>query len=239
VEALEPYLFGRLERTAGDIGHCMIHLKLDGQADGALQILCLGCHSDDIEIGCGGTIMRLAAEYPGCVFHWVVFGAVGLRESEARRAAAQFVDASRLTGLVMKSFPDGFMPFVGADVKAVFEELKDAVSPELIFTHNRKDAHQDHRLIAELTWNTFRNHLILEYEIPKYDGDMGQPGVFVPLSQELCDRKVDLIMDAFRSQHGKHWFQRETFFSLMRLRGMECNSPSGYAEAFYGRKLVL
>jgi LmbE family N-acetylglucosaminyl deacetylase len=217
----------------------MIHLKLDGGADRALQILCLGCHSDDIEIGCGGTILRLAGEYPGCVFHWVVFSAIGPREAEARHAAAQFVDPARLKGPLLKTFRDGFMPFVGAELKVVFEELKQAVSPDLIFTHNRKDAHQDHRLVAELTWNTFRNHLILEYEVPKYDGDMGQPGVFVPLSSELCERKVSLIMDTFRSQHGKHWFQRETFFSLMRLRGMECNAPSGYAEAFYGRKLVL
>jgi LmbE family N-acetylglucosaminyl deacetylase len=217
----------------------MIRLKLDREAQGALQILCLGCHSDDIEIGCGGTILRLASDYPGCVFHWVVFSAIGPRQTEAQHAAAQFVDPSRLKGPLLKTFPDGFMPFVGAEVKTVFEELKQGVSPDLIFTHNRRDAHQDHRLIAELTWNTCRNHLILEYEVPKYDGDMGQPGVFVPLPLELCERKVGLIMDTFRSQHGKHWFQRETFFSLMRLRGMECNAPSGYAEAFYGRKLVL
>jgi LmbE family N-acetylglucosaminyl deacetylase len=131
------------------------------------------------------------------------------------------------------------MPFAGADIKAVFEELKKSISPHLILTHNRKDAHQDHRLIAELTWNTFRDHLILEYEVPKYDGDMGQPSVFVPLSSEICEKKIHVIMDSFRSQHGKRWFQRETFLSLMRLRGMECNAPSGYAEAFYGRKLVL
>jgi LmbE family N-acetylglucosaminyl deacetylase len=217
----------------------MIHLKLDGGAAGALQILCLGCHSDDIEIGCGGTILRLASEQPGCVFHWVVFSAIGARAVEAQHAAAQFVEPSRLKGPLLKTFRDGFMPFVGAELKAVFEELKQTVSPDLIFTHNLKDAHQDHRLIAELTWNTFRDHLILEYEIPKYDGDMGQPGVFVPLPSELCEKKVRLIMDVFQSQHGKHWFQRETFFSLMRLRGMECNAPSGYAEAFYSRKLVL
>ncbi|HXP87619.1 MAG TPA: PIG-L family deacetylase [Bryobacteraceae bacterium] len=217
----------------------MIHLKLDREAHGALQILCLGCHSDDIEIGCGGTILRLASDYPGCVFHWVVFSAIGARQAEAQHAAAQFVDPSRLKGPWLKTFPDGFMPFVGAEVKIVFEELKQAVSPDLIFTHNRRDAHQDHRLIAELTWNTFRNHLILEYEVPKYDGDMGQPGVFVPLPMDLCERKVGLIMETFQSQHGKLWFQRETFFSLMRLRGMECNAPSGYAEAFYGRKVVL
>lgn len=217
----------------------MIALKLDGGTNNALQILALGCHSDDIEIGCGGAILRLGVEHPDCVFHWVVFSAIGVRAAEARHAAAQFVDPLRLKGPVLKTFPDGFMPFVGADIKPVFEELKRAVSPDLIFTHNRRDAHQDHRLISELTWNTFRNHLILEYEIPKYDGDMGQPSVFLPMSLEMCEKKVRLIMDTFRSQCDKRWFQRETFLSLMRLRGMECNSPSGYAEAFYGRKLVL
>jgi LmbE family N-acetylglucosaminyl deacetylase len=217
----------------------MIALKLDGGTNNALQILALGCHSDDIEIGCGGAILKLGVEHPDCVFHWVVFSAIGVRAAEARHAAAQFVDPLRLKGPVLKTFPDGFMPFVGADIKPVFEELKRAVSPDLIFTHNRRDAHQDHRLISELTWNTFRNHLILEYEIPKYDGDMGQPSVFLPMSLEMCEKKVRLIMDTFRSQCDKRWFQRETFLSLMRLRGMECNSPSGYAEAFYGRKLML
>jgi LmbE family N-acetylglucosaminyl deacetylase len=216
----------------------MIHLKFDGSPDRPLRILCLGSHSDDIEIGCGGTLLRLAGEYPGCVFHWVVFSAIGPREGEARNAAGQFIDPARLKGPTLKTFQDGFMPYAGADVKKVFEELK-PVSPDLIFTHNRKDAHQDHRLISELTWNTFRNHLILEYEIPKYDGDMGQPEVFVPLPLELCERKVSLILESFRSQLGKRWFQRETFFSLMRLRGMECNADSGFAEAFYGRKLVI
>ena len=217
----------------------MIHLKLDGAATGELQILCLGAHSDDIEIGCGGTILRLAQEHPNCVFHWVVFSAIGVREGEAKRAAAQFVPAGRLKGPLLKTFPDAFMPFMGAEVKRAFEELKQSVSPDLIFTHNRKDAHQDHRLLSELTRNTFRDHLILEYEIPKYDGDMGQPNVFVPLDTETYQKKVRIIMDAFQSQHSKRWFQPDTFLSLMRLRGMECNAPSGYAEAFYCRKLTL
>ena len=144
------------------------------------NILCLGAHSDDIEIGCGGTILRLAKQYPGCVFHWIVFSATGVRAAEAQKAAALFTEASTLRGPQLKDFRDGFMPFVGDEVKAVFEELK-AISPDLVFTHNRRDAHQDHRLLAELTWNTFRDHLIFEYEIPKYDGDMGQPSVYVPL----------------------------------------------------------
>jgi LmbE family N-acetylglucosaminyl deacetylase len=216
----------------------MIQLNLDAGKKGPLQVLCLGCHSDDIEIGCGGTILRLAGQYPDWDFHWVVFSALGVRQEEAKRAAGLFVDPARLKGPSLKSFPDGFMPFVGAEVKSAFEELKQ-ISPDLIFTHNRKDAHQDHRLIAELTWNTFRDHLILEYEIPKYDGDMGQPSVFVPLEMEVCHKKVSYIMEAFQSQHPKRWFQPETFLSLMRLRGMECNAASGYAEAFYCRKLVM
>jgi LmbE family N-acetylglucosaminyl deacetylase len=216
----------------------MMRLIPGGSQTGAPQILCLGAHSDDIEIGCGGTVLRLAQEYPDAVFHWVVFSANGVRGQEAYCAASSFA-GSRLRGPLLKAFRDGFMPFEGALVKDVFEELKQALSPDLIFTHNRKDAHQDHRLLAELTWNTFRNHLILEYEIPKYDGDMGQPSIFVPLETELCRRKVRHIMDAFVSQHEKRWFQEETFFSLMRLRGMECNAPSGYAEAFYCHKLVL
>ncbi len=217
----------------------MIPLTLHSGASEALTILCLGAHSDDIEIGCGGTVLRLAEQYARGVFHWVVFSAIGARESEARSGATLFVGPSRLKGPLLKTFPDGFMPFSGAEVKAVFEELKQAISPDLIFTHNRKDAHQDHRLLAELTWNTFRDHLILEYEIPKYDGDLGRPGVFVPLSAAGCQKKIGYIMDAFKSQHSKRWFQQDTFLSLMRLRGMECNAPSGYAEAFYCRKLVL
>ncbi len=216
----------------------MIRLKLDTVPNRPLQILCLGCHSDDIEIGCGGTVLRLAELYD-CVFHWVVFSAIGVREEEARRAASLFVKADALKGPTLKSFKDGFLPFAGAEIKSLFEEIKNTVSPDLILTHNRKDAHQDHRLIAEMTWNTFRDHFILEYEIPKYDGDMGQPSVFMPLPQEISQNKVRHIMKSFTSQHGKHWFQESTFLGLMRLRGMECNAPSGYAEAFYCRKLLL
>lgn len=214
----------------------MLNLKLG--KNGPLEILCLGCHSDDIEIGCGGSVLRLAEEYPDCRFHWVVFSALGARRAEAERGAALFAGPHLLDAPTLKTFPDAFMPFVGAEVKAAFEDLK-SLSPDLIFTHNRNDAHQDHRLIADLTWNTFRNHFILEYEIPKYDGDLGRPSVFLPLDLETCQRKVRYVMEAFPSQGQKHWFQPEIFLSLMRLRGMECNAPSGYAEAFYCRKLVL
>jgi LmbE family N-acetylglucosaminyl deacetylase len=217
----------------------MIGLKLNPAAPGGLQILCLGSHSDDIEIGCGGSILRLAREYPESTFHWVVFSATGVRVAEAERGAKLFTGEARLSGPHLKSFPDGFMPFVGGEVKTAFEELKSTISPQLIFTHNRKDAHQDHRLIAELTWNTFRDHMILEYEVPKYDGDLGRPGVFIPLTVEACRQKVQNVMEAFPSQHAKRWFRQDTFLSLMRLRGMECNAASGYAEAFYCRKMVL
>lgn len=217
----------------------MIRLKPDTAAAGSLRILCLGCHSDDIEIGCGGSILQFTADYDRLEVYWVVFSAIGVRAFEAKQAVAAFVAPSRLKGAYLHTFQDGFMPFVGAEIKKAFEELKLALSPDLIFTHYRSDAHQDHRLIGELTWNTFRDHLILEYEVPKYDGDMGRPSVFVPLAKEVCERKVDLLVGTFKSQGAKPWFDRDTFLGLMRLRGMECNSPSGYAEAFYGRKLVL
>lgn len=216
----------------------MHSLNLAWDSEAPIHVLCLGAHSDDIEIGCGGTILSLARQFPNVVFHWVVFSATGVRADEARHAANLFVRSGALKGPILKTFQDGCMPFVGGDVRAAFEELK-SISPDLVFTHNRKDAHQDHRTLAELTWNTFRDHLILEYEIPKYDGDLGTPSVFVPLETELYEKKVSYLMESFGSQRAKRWFQPETFLALMRLRGMECNAPSGYAEAFYCRKLVL
>src|SRR6516225_273570 len=213
-------------------------LSLPWDATSPVKVLCLGAHSDDIEIGCGGTILRFVRQYPNCVFHWAVFSAAGVRAEEAQRGAVLFAGARALKRPLLKGFQDGFMPFAGVEVKTVFEELK-IISPDLIFTHNRNDAHQDHRFLAELTWNTFRDHMILEYEIPKYDGDMGQPTLFVPLEPGIYQRKITYIMDTFESQRSKRWFQSDTFFSLLRLRGMECNAPSGYAEAFYCRKLML
>ena len=217
----------------------MMNIGLNGGDGKALQVLCLGCHSDDIEIGCGGTILRLAERHPGSVFHWVVFSAIGAREDEARRGAALFTESGKLVGPLLKTFRDGYMPFVGADVKDVFEELKGHIEPDLVFTHYRDDAHQDHRLISNLTWNTFRNHMVLEYEIPKYDGDLSQPNFYVSLPDGIYDKKVRYVMNVFGSQRTKRWFQESTFLGLMRLRGMECNAPSGYAEAFHCRKVVL
>src|SRR5260370_41096100 len=195
----------------------MMPLSLEARhAANALSIVCVGTHADEVEIGCGGTILRLSEQYPQSTFHWVVLSATGVREAEAQRAASLFTGPTCLKGLLLKAFPDGFMPFVGADIKAVFDELKATVSPDLIFTHNRKDAHQDPRLLAELTWNTVRAHLILEYEIPKYDGDMGKPNVFIPIESELCEKKVRYILEAFPSQATKRWFRQDTFLSMMR-----------------------
>lgn len=205
-----------------------------------LKVLCIGCHSDDIEIGCGGTILQLISQNPDLEFTWMVFSSGGNeREKEARESARLFLKKARKKEIIVKGFRDGFFPFEGAKIKSAFEEELKQVAPDIVFTQNRKDAHQDHRIIAELTWNTFRNHLILEYEIPKYDGDLGQPNCFVPLPLEIQSKKVDYLMKAFRTQHSKRWFEPETFMALMRLRGMECNAPSGYAEAFYSRKFVL
>jgi LmbE family N-acetylglucosaminyl deacetylase len=215
----------------------MMRLELK-PVNGRLTVLCLGAHSDDIEIGCGGTVLRLAAQYPEAEFHWVVFSAIGIREDEARKGADSFA-GKNLKEPVLKKFRDGFMPYLGSEVKDVFEQLKLTVKPDLVFTTYGKDAHQDHRLISELAWNTFRDHMILEYEIPKYDGDLGRPNLFVPLETEAYQGKVDRLMATFRTQRSKRWFEPETFLALMRLRGMECNSPSGYAEAFYCRKAVL
>jgi LmbE family N-acetylglucosaminyl deacetylase len=201
-------------------------------------VLCLGAHSDDIEIGCGGTLLYLKSTLPRVQFHWVVFSASGTRGAEAAKAAELFTDGCNKE-VVLKNYRDGYLPYGGAEVKDYFEELKSQVKPDLIFTHWQGDAHQDHRLISELTWNTFRNHLILEYEIPKYDGDMSRPNLFIPLKTELCERKVDCLLQAFESQSSKPWFDRKTFLGLMRIRGMESNSPSGYAEAFHARKVVI
>jgi LmbE family N-acetylglucosaminyl deacetylase len=217
----------------------MIDLKLDLKGDRPPTILCLGAHSDDIEIGCGGTILRLIDDYPETRIHWVVFSALGVRKNEAERGAELFAGSEHIEALHLHEFADGFMPYHGERVKRIFEELKNLVSPDLIFTHRRDDAHQDHRLLSELTWNTFRNHLLLEYEIPKYDGDMGAPSVFAPFSETICERKIEHLLKTFQSQRSKHWFDRSVFLGLMRLRGMECNSASGYAEAFYARKLLI
>jgi LmbE family N-acetylglucosaminyl deacetylase len=203
------------------------------------SVLALGSHSDDIEIGCGATLLALTGTRPEIEVTWVVLGAEGEREREARASAEAFMGAATRSEVIVHGFRDGFFPYVGGDVKDVFEELKSRLEPDLILTHARHDLHQDHRLVCELTWNTWRDHLILEYEIPKYDGDLGTPNVFVPISEEVARKKVRLVLDTFESQLAKHWFDQQLFLGLMRVRGMEGRSPSGYAEAFTCRKLSL
>lgn len=202
-------------------------------------ILCLGAHSDDLEIGCAGTIMALLASRPGVDFHWVVFSGRDEREREARASAERMLAPAGRAHVDVERFSDGYFPWEGASIKRYFEGLKRAVSPDLILTHYRGDRHQDHRTISELTWNTFRDHWILEYEVPKYDGDFGQPNTFVALTDQQRRAKVELLMDCFASQRSHGWFTPETFNAVMRLRGMECAAPTGYAEAFYGHKLRL
>jgi LmbE family N-acetylglucosaminyl deacetylase len=203
------------------------------------RVLALGSHSDDIEIGCGATLLALSRARPELEITWVVLGADGEREREARASAKAFTDAAADSDVVVHGFRDGFFPYIGGEVKDVFEDLKSRLEPDVILTHARHDLHQDHRLVCELTWNTWRDHLILEYEIPKYDGDLGTPNVFVPVSEEIAREKMRLVLDAFKSQTEKHWFDEELFLGLMRVRGMEGRSPSGYAEAFTCRKLSL
>jgi LmbE family N-acetylglucosaminyl deacetylase len=217
----------------------MIKLNLEKKAGSPHQILCVGAHSDDIEIGCSGTLLKLIDLYPDLHIHWVVVGARGDREREASNSAFSFLERVSQKKIIIHGFRDGFFPYHGAEIKECFEELKFDISPDLILTHYREDRHQDHRLISDLTWNTFRDHLIWEYEIPKYDGDLGSPNLFVHLSEEVCHKKVAHLFAHFESQTNKGWFTEDTFFSMLRIRGLESNSPSKYAEGFYCRKMVV
>jgi LmbE family N-acetylglucosaminyl deacetylase len=203
------------------------------------RILALGAHADDIEIGCGATLLALTRARSDVEVTWLVFGADGARAEEAAASAARFLENAGRAEVHVHGFRDGYFPYVGTELKDIFEALKAEVDPQLIFTHTRFDLHQDHRLVCELTWNTFRNHLILEYEVPKYDGDLGAPNVFVPVSRELAEEKVRILHEEFPTQSGKHWFDSDLFFGVMRLRGMEAHAASRYAEAFTCRKLSL
>jgi len=209
------------------------------EAHDALRVLCLGAHADDIEIGCGGTMLHLLRTRPNTEVDWVVFTSSGTRAEEAKRAAQAFLQQAAASRVTVLDFEDGFLPHRWDEVKRRFEQLKSDCDPNLIFTHFENDRHQDHRLVNELTWNTFRNHTILEYEIPKYDGDLGNPSVFVPLDESQLDRKVTILLESYRTQRDKHWFDERTFRSICRIRGMECRCHSGYAEAFHARKLVI
>jgi LmbE family N-acetylglucosaminyl deacetylase len=216
----------------------MLQLGL-GAPGGPLNVLCMGAHSDDIEIGCGGTLLRLLDEHPGSHVTWVVFSATGARVEEARRSADAFLGSAGKADVELNEFRESYFPHVAADIKDAFERLKGRTKPDIVFAHRNDDMHQDHRVIADLTWNTFRNHLVLQYEIPKYEGDLGKPSVFVPLSLRTAERKVQLLQEHFPSQHHRTWFHPDTFHGLMTVRGVECNAPERRAEAFYARKIVL
>lgn len=217
----------------------MLKFNFEEKSNSSYNILCLGAHCDDIEIGCGGTILKLIEKYQNLVFYWVVFSSNPPREQEAYESAKQFLKEAKVKNIAIANFRDGFLPFMAIEVKEVFEKLKQEFQPDLIFTHFRHDLHQDHRLISELTWNTFRNHLILEYEIPKYDGDLGNPNFFVHLDPSICQSKTQHLLNSFQTQAEKQWFTEETFLSILRLRGIESNAPGKYAEAFYCRKVVF
>jgi LmbE family N-acetylglucosaminyl deacetylase len=203
------------------------------------RVLCLGAHSDDIEIGVGGTLLKLAAQVSDLEIRWFVFSAPGTRADEARRSADEYLAGVARKEVHIGSFRESYFPSEWVSIKDWFEELKAKFEPDVVFTHYREDRHQDHRVLSDLAWNTFRNHLIFEYEILKYDGDLGSPNVFVPLSDQLCSRKTELLLKHFKTQSTKHWFTSDTFEALLRIRGIECASATGHAEAFYCRKLVL
>jgi LmbE family N-acetylglucosaminyl deacetylase len=216
----------------------VLPVELGAGLDRPLSVLCLGAHSDDIEIGVGGTLLRLLRERPDTQVRWVVFSADETREAETRASAAGFLAGSGDVEVTVHRFRESHFPFVGSAIKDAFEPLKE-LAPDLVFTHRRDDQHQDHRTIGELTWNAFRDHLIAEYEIPKYEGDLGHPNLFVPLDAQTAERKIELLMEHFGTQRSKRWFKPETFRAMMNLRSIECNAVDGFAEAFHVRKMVL
>jgi LmbE family N-acetylglucosaminyl deacetylase len=215
----------------------MIEASLDLSRGEEPVFLFVGAHADDIEIGCGATALHLAERYPDAEFYWLVMSAHGVRAAEATSSASRFLAKAANRTIRLEQYRDGFFPQEWESIKELFEGLKEEVSPSVVFSHYRNDLHQDHRVINELTWNTFRSHMILEYEIPKYDGDLGSPSVFTPMSDENRTEKCRILRDEYSSQSDKQWFSDSTFEAIARLRGIECNAPSGYAEAFYCRKM--
>jgi LmbE family N-acetylglucosaminyl deacetylase len=217
----------------------MLLSSLEAKNKANLKVLCLGSHSDDIEIGCGGTVLRLIETFPGITIGWIVFSGGRRRTREAKASAVDHLRGAARKTVIVKNFHESFFPSQVAAIKREFERLKHQWNPDLIFTHYRHDLHQDHKTISELTWNTWRQHLILEYEIPKYDGDLGAPNVFVPLDKRIGETKITHLMRHFATQRSKTWFTEETFWAMLRIRGVEANSPTAYAEAFHCRKLIL
>ena len=216
----------------------MLSLGFQQTRDEPLSILCLGAHADDIEIGAGGTILTLLDRHPGSRVRWVVLSATAQRESEARESAAAMLRSAGHADVAVHHFEDGFFPSELPRIKRTFEELK-AFAPDLVLTHHRADHHQDHRTVSELTWNTFRDHLVLEYEVLKYDPDLGNPNLFVALSPETAETKLHVIYNCFASQRRRRWFNQETFMAMLRVRGAQAASPSGLAEGFYAPKCLL
>jgi LmbE family N-acetylglucosaminyl deacetylase len=217
----------------------MWEVRLEGAGGRAPRVLCIGAHCDDVEIGCGATLLGLRERWPEIEIHWIVLSSTAPRRAETELGAERLLGEAAHERVVFGKFRDGFLPHEGANVKEFFEEAKQRFTPDVILTHQRTDLHQDHRLACELTWNTWRDHLILEYEIPKYDGDLGRPNAFIPIEAQQLDRKIQILLETYASQRAKAWFSAETFRALARLRGIESNAPSGYAEAFFAPKLVL
>jgi LmbE family N-acetylglucosaminyl deacetylase len=216
----------------------MLPLLMGRREPAPVRVLALGAHPDDGEIGCAGTVLKLIGEGAISSICWVVLSGEGARASEARASAEALLEGVPEKEILLPGFRDGYFPYDGLQIKPFFEQLKE-FEPDVILTHQRNDLHQDHRTTCELTWNTFRDHLILEYEVPKYDGDMGAPNLFVPLDDDVCRRKIEHLMTHFATQLPRRWFTDDLFSGLMRLRGMECQSPTSHAEAFYSRKAVL
>ena len=216
----------------------MIGLEI-GTRQSPLNVLLLGAHCDDIEIGLGATIRRFCAQHPDAQILWVTLNSDDVRAEETRAAAARLLADAHNIKLIIKTFRQSYFPYVGAELKDFFEKLKAEIDPDVIFTHRRDDMHQDHRVVNELTWNTFRDHLILEYEIAKYEGDLCTPNVYVPLTREEIDAKIDVLMECFPSQHSRRWFTPDTFRGIARVRGIECNAPEGFAEGFHCRKSIF
>jgi LmbE family N-acetylglucosaminyl deacetylase len=217
----------------------MIDFQISRPADRALSVLCLGAHCDDIEIGCGAALLHLLSDERPVNVKWVVLSSTPERQRETRESASRFLRNAAQSSISFGDFPNSFFPYCGDRIKQYLLEQRETFAPDLVFTHFGRDAHQDHRIVAELTWNLYRNHVVLEYEIPKYDADLVSPNVFFSVSREVCDQKIDILLTCYESQRNKQWFDEETFRALLRLRGVECASDTAYAEGFHARKLVV